>query len=239
MRAFLNQPVEPQTGVIECMIRRKKGVMSTIYQAYYEPSMKLLMTAKKDKGRYIIAMNPEYMKKGEPSTLGKVKAVAQRRQYIVYDNGFKANKTLPEKYTIKPERKEIAAVSIDLTRHDDFQGPRKLEVLVADSDDDLVDHASLLNSFGNDNTNIITPVPRMHSIKPEWDEDAGYFVLEFYKDRIKKQSVKNFMLHNSRGQFIMQFGRSKEDNVFALDFTGPFSPLAAFGVALSGCDSSV
>ncbi|CAN0453078.1 unnamed protein product, partial [Hapterophycus canaliculatus] len=40
------------------------------------------------------------------------------------------------------------------------------------------------------------------------------------------------MLHNSRGQFIMQFGRSKEDNVFALDFTGPFSPLAAFGVAL-------
>ncbi|CAN0605886.1 unnamed protein product [Ectocarpus sp. 12 AP-2014] len=59
-----------------------------------QPSMKLLMTAKKDKGRYIIAMNPEYMKKGEPSTLGKVKAVAQRRQYIVYDNGFKANKTL-------------------------------------------------------------------------------------------------------------------------------------------------
>ncbi|CAM9439674.1 unnamed protein product [Ascophyllum nodosum] len=250
MRAFLNQPVEPHTGVIECMIRRKKGVMNTVYQAFYEPSMKLLMTAKKDKGRYIIAMNPEYVKRGEPSTLGKVKAVAQRRQYIVYDNGFKANKTLPEKYTIKPERKEIAAVSIDLTRHDDFQGPRKLEashgprnacssVLVADSDDDVVDHASLLNSFGNDNTNIITPVPRMHSIKPEWDEEAGYFVLEFYKDRIKKQSVKNFMLHNSRGQFIMQFGRSKDDNVFALDFTGPFSPLAAFGVALSGCDSSV
>lgn len=64
-------------------------------------------------------------------------------------------------------------------------------------------------------------------------------MLEFYKDRIKKQSVKNFMLHNSRGQFIMQFGRSKEDNVFALDFTGPFSPLAAFGVALvrkQSCD---
>lgn len=38
MRAFLNQPVEPQTGVIECMIRRKKGVMSTVYQAYYEVS---------------------------------------------------------------------------------------------------------------------------------------------------------------------------------------------------------
>lgn len=36
MRAFLNEPVEPQTGVIECMIRRKKGVMNTIYQAYYE-----------------------------------------------------------------------------------------------------------------------------------------------------------------------------------------------------------
>ncbi|CAM9676186.1 unnamed protein product [Discosporangium mesarthrocarpum] len=239
MRAFLNETVQSHMGVIECMIRRKKGVMTTIYQAFYEPTMRLLMTAKKDKGRFIISMNPAFLKRGEPSTLGKVKAVAQRRQYIVYDNGFKANKTVPEKYTIKPERKEIAAVSIDLTRHDDFQGPRKLEVLVSDSDDEVVDHASLLNSFGNENTNIITPVPRMHSIKPEWDEDAGYFVLEFYKDRIKKQSVKNFMLHNSRGQFIMQFGRSKEDNVFALDFTGPFSPLAAFGVALANCDCNV
>lgn len=46
-------------------------------------------------------------------------------------------------------------------------------MLVADSDDEVVDHASLLNSFGNDNTNIITPVPRMHSIKPEWDEDVS------------------------------------------------------------------
>lgn len=66
----------------------------TLTQPLFQPSMKLLMTAKKDKGRYIIAMNPEYLKRGEPSTLGKVKAVAQRRQYIVYDNGFKANKTL-------------------------------------------------------------------------------------------------------------------------------------------------
>lgn len=48
-----------------------------------------------------------------------------------------------------------------------------MQVLVADSDDEVVDHASLLNSFGNDNTNIITPVPRMHSIKPEWDEDVS------------------------------------------------------------------
>lgn len=49
----------------------------------------------------------------------------------------------------------------------------RAQVLVADSDDEVVDHASLLNSFGNDNTNIITPVPRMHSIKPEWDEDVS------------------------------------------------------------------
>ena len=50
------------------------------------------------------------------------------------------------------------------------------QVLVADSDDDVVDHASLLNSFGNDNTNIITPVPRMHSIKPEWDEEVSRMI---------------------------------------------------------------
>lgn len=46
----------------------------------------------------------------------------------------------PEKYTIKPERKEIAAVSIDLTRHDDFQGPRKLEVRPLHIRDVFVEH---------------------------------------------------------------------------------------------------
>lgn len=54
------------------------------------------------------------------------------------------------------------------------------QVLVADSDDEVVDHASLLNSFGNDNTNIITPVPRMHSIKPEWDEDVRADSIEIW-----------------------------------------------------------
>lgn len=47
---------------------------------------------------------------------------------IVSPPSHTPEKKRPEKYTIKPERKEIAAVSIDLTRHDDFQGPRKLEV---------------------------------------------------------------------------------------------------------------
>lgn len=42
MRAFLNQPVEAHTGVIECMIRRKKGVMNTVYQAFYEVSVACL-----------------------------------------------------------------------------------------------------------------------------------------------------------------------------------------------------
>lgn len=45
MRAFLNQPVEPHTGVIECMIRRKKGVMSTIYQAYYEVKLYVIVAS--------------------------------------------------------------------------------------------------------------------------------------------------------------------------------------------------
>lgn len=46
MRAFLNQPVEAQTGVIECMIRRKKGVMSTVYQAFYEVKISIFIELK-------------------------------------------------------------------------------------------------------------------------------------------------------------------------------------------------
>lgn len=86
-------------GLLVNVNRQNPWYLTPTWVAYvrisvFQPSMKLLMTAKKDKGRYIIAMNPEFLRRGEPSTLGKVKAVAQRRQYIVYDNGFKANKTL-------------------------------------------------------------------------------------------------------------------------------------------------
>lgn len=54
MRAFLNQPVETHTGVIECMIRRKKGVMNTVYQAFYEVNVKPIVasgTTDTDRGR--------------------------------------------------------------------------------------------------------------------------------------------------------------------------------------------
>jgi Tub family len=73
----------------------------------------------------------------------------------------------------------------------------------------------------------------------EWDMDARYFVLDFYKNRVKKHSVKNFLIRDSTGELIVQFGRARAENVFVLDLQHPISPLVAFGAALANCDTNL
>ena len=65
------------------------------------------------------------------------------------------------------------------------------------------------------------------------------FVLNF-NGRVDKASVKNFQLidNDDENQIYLQFGRVAE-NVFTLDFQWPFSPLQAFGIALSSLDSKL
>jgi Tub family len=69
--------------------------------------------------------------------------------------------------------------------------------------------------------------------------DARYFVLDFYKNRVKKHSVKNFLIRDSTGELIVQFGRARAENVFVLDLQHPISPLVAFGAALANCDTNL
>jgi tubby-related protein 1 len=79
---------------------------------------------------------------------------------------------------------------------------------------------------------------------PIWNERKSYpgvqaFVLNF-NGRVDKASVKNFQLIDNvdENHIYLQFGRVG-DNLFTLDFQWPFSPLQAFGVALSSLDNKL
>ena len=75
-----------------------------------------------------------------------------------------------------------------------------------------------------------------HNKKPQWNVSVNGYVLNF-SERVREPSVKNFQLVTSldSGEIRMQFGKLGEGE-YSLDFTAPFTPLAAFGIALSSID---
>ncbi|KAG1662641.1 hypothetical protein FOA52_009626 [Chlamydomonas sp. UWO 241] len=82
------------------------------------------------------------------------------------------------------------------------------------------------------------------SRRPEWDDSAGGFALDF-QGRVKEFSVKNFQLvswdHDTgeRGsETLLQFGKAGED-LFILDFAYPLSIKTAFAVALANVDTKL
>ncbi|KAJ2663820.1 Tubby- protein 2 [Coemansia sp. RSA 1200] len=69
--------------------------------------------------------------------------------------------------------------------------------------------------------------------KPQWDAGIGAYTLDF-GGRVTLASSKNLQLvcADSDSYVAVQFGRTGRDS-FALDFRFPFSPVMAFGVAVS------
>ena len=60
--------------------------------------------------------------------------------------------------------------------------------------------------------------------------------MNFY-GRVKVASIKNFQLEDPvNGTVLLQFGRTGEDS-FILDVVHPFSPVEAFGIALTIFDA--
>ncbi|CAM9351292.1 unnamed protein product [Chrysoparadoxa australica] len=241
LRSFLCEPVPKEAGVFECHVLRKKSVVgSASFHVFFERTKRLLMIGRKDKnGKFVIQVNPAYQKPGSKSSvLGRVKAASARREYVIYNDG--AN---PAKDKKNPPRKKLAVVGISITHFNEVQGPRNIEVVLRPGgeldrggSEELEDNGSTSPVESWDEKKTI-----LNSVQAEWDSEAGYFVLEFYQDRVKKQSVKNFMLQDGNGDFAMQFGRSDEENNFKLDIQGGslISPVVAFGAALSSCSSNV
>jgi hypothetical protein len=128
--------------------------------------------------------------------------------------------------TIEPTSKKIYKIlsnnsEIGTIRYNNECGPRKLNI-----------------NYESDNYINMDPI---------WSETVNGYVLDFHKNRVREQSVKNLRIVQKetpiefqRQKTICQFGRgSKLDrNYFVLDFRYPMSPLQAFLIALSLIDCS-
>ena len=73
----------------------------------------------------------------------------------------------------------------------------------------------------------------MRSKKPEYDSKSKTFKLDF-KGRAKLPSTNNVQIvdENDTKTLVMQLGKMKSKN-YSLDFSYPFCPFTAFGVAIS------
>ena len=66
------------------------------------------------------------------------------------------------------------------------------------------------------------------------------YYLNFIQRSIKS-SVKNFQLvdKNNIDNILLQFGESKKENEYILDFQFPLTPIQAFGIALSSIQNKL
>ena len=70
---------------------------------------------------------------------------------------------------------------------------------------------------------------------PTWDHTNGFSLSIGPESRIKAQSIKGFQLvqhGDPTGAIKLEFGKASSDH-FVLDVASPFSPFAAFAVALT------
>jgi myosin-5 len=217
MRSFLSLPLEASFGIMQCTVRRVKGALggADSFSLSYEPSGRELMTARREaSGKYAIYMSKLLHDEKGTRLLGKLKPSAGNRVFTLYDDGVNPAK---RKQTGNP-RLTLANLAVSLSTAAIFSTqltrPRCIEL-------------SFYYRMAEKNRNC-----HCKSVVPTWDSDAGYYVLEFYKDRVKRQSVKNFMLETEDKAFIAQFGRSDMENRFVLDVASPASLLVVFGTAI-------
>jgi hypothetical protein len=256
MSAFLMTPL-PKDFVMQCTVRRNRKGFNRIFPSYFLHTSEghyFVLAGKKRSGNkssnYLITMNETELKVKSPGYLGKLRSNFVGTEFTIYDTG-----TNPSKKHAEPEthREELGLIMY----HANIlggKGPRKMRVVLPALDQE--GHRAMWKPAG------VIPKQKSQTLSakfkqgqfegmmdyfnkpPIWNERKSYpgvqaFVLNF-NGRVDKASVKNFQLIDNvdENHIYLQFGRVG-DNLFTLDFQWPFSPLQAFGVALSSLDNKL
>ncbi|UJR11532.1 hypothetical protein I4U23_015713 [Adineta vaga] len=225
-------------GFVPCRITRHKGV-STTFHMYFEGQnendLTFLLTARKHlslngHSEYIIGIDENISK-----TLTDGNSVALLKgmniigsEYVLYDQRF---------CSTNPQNKEQLAAIVYNEHIFGSKDIRKLTVLLRDPEktvEPTKEHEVLINQWRAGHT---TDLIEIKNKTPEYNEESKKYILNFFENRVKLPSHKNFQLCTSPGEnhednIIMQFGRI-DDNNFALDYRYPLTAIQAFGIALS------
>jgi len=128
------------------------------------------------------------------------------------------------------------------------KGPRKITIAVPSvihPTDYYTDPDSLVKA-ARSTTASTTGIEVFTNKVPRWNSSIHGYFLDFSPGRVKEPSAKNFQIissavaqpHADSCPVIAQFGRINETE-YALDFASPFTPLMAFGLALSSLDFKI
>lgn len=259
-RSFLMNPFPKEKGIIQCSIKRNKGLKNALfpeYRIYLKSSSSktetFLMTSKKRVGNktsnYLISMSRNDHEKNSDSILGKLRSNFLGTEYMIYDNG--KNPDYDDSYYDEKNnqdiRCELGAIIYGTNTSLGGKGPRKMKVCinkVNDSGNPLKiwqpnkDNERMVTCFKKKSSDI-NKLVCLQNKPPSWNDAVGAYVLNF-SGRVTMASVKNFQLcgQDDEQNQIMQFGRIGKDE-FSLDVQWPMSLFQAFAISLSSFDSKL
>ena len=135
MRAFLMQPCPKGEGMVQCSVRRTKGLKNALfpeYRMYLKNSSKtetFLMTSKKRGGsktsNYLLSMNRNDHDKGSDSIVGKLRSNFLGTEYMIYDHGSNPDFDDDEKNGGEV-RRELGGILYSASTSLGSKGPRQM-----------------------------------------------------------------------------------------------------------------
>ena len=89
------------------------------------------------------------------------------------------------------------------------------------------------------NINFIANNANFLNKKPIWSQEYNNYILNFFNHRVQVEDKKNFILENNENKnAFLQCGKISE-NLFALDFMQPFTPIQAFSICITSLLSKI
>ncbi len=227
-------------GSVHCrVIRHSSGITGRWFPTYelrLADTNRLMITAKRRMGNwtgnYMLTVDHENLSTKAPGYIGKLRSNFWGTTYNLFDDG---DNPTTVKATPKP-REHLGAVMYE-SRWFKQKGPRKMTVLLPKlSQDDarvpcipLTEKDSLVGLYESHASDKLLV---FHNRQPKWNDSLRAHVLDF-KSRVKRPSVKNFILTDDadKEDYIV-FGRH-DDNSFVLDVKWPLSLYQAFALSIA------
>ena len=189
--------------------------------------------------------------------VAKLRGDFGKANFSLYDNGGNPRDL---KGTHANERPRCELLSIGFKRQVTVgRSPKSIELLIPAMDEDDPEDmtAAAAGSAPHDAEPLVCrPMTKTDGLRrwrdelpecvgmfvnknPEYNKELKKYLLSF-GGRITKASVKNFQLirelspsGQTASEISLQFGRRQAENIFALDFRYPLTPVQAFGIAVS------